>query len=58
MSEIDYTDRQRAALGAGSGICRALSDDHAFMCELDSGHDGDHQGFELPTITLDERSQP
>ena len=53
----DYTDRQRAALGAGSGICRAISLDRMFMCELDEGHDGDHLGFELPTVTLDEEEQ-
>ena len=41
---IDYTARQRAALGAGEGICRALNPDRTFMCDLDEcGHEaGDH----------------
>jgi hypothetical protein len=56
MSESDYTPRQLAALGAGEGICRALNPTRTFMCELDAGHDGDHEGFELPTIELDERA--
>lgn len=51
---IDYTDRQRAALGAGTGICRALNPSRTFMCDLDEGHDGDHSGFELPTIEIAE----
>lgn len=46
--------RQRAALGATAGICRALNPDRTFMCDLDAGHDCDHSGFELPTIALDE----
>lgn len=57
MSEPDYTDRQHAALGATPGICRALNPDRTFMCELDAGHEGDHLGFELPTVTLDEETR-
>lgn len=55
--EIDYTPRQRAALGATPGICRSLNPDRTFMCDLDAGHDGDHSGFELPTVTLDEAAR-
>jgi hypothetical protein len=51
---IDYTPRERAALGGEPGICRALDPERTYMCDLDEGHDGDHHGFELPTITLDE----
>lgn len=51
---IDYTPRQREALGAVTGICRALNSSRTFMCELESGHEGRHEGFELPTVTLDE----
>ncbi len=51
---VEYTAREREALGAGTGICRALNPERTFMCDLDTGHDGDHHGFELPTITLDE----
>ena len=50
----DYTPRERAALGATPGICRALSPDRSYMCDLDVGHDGDHRGFLLPTVTVDE----
>ena len=53
-AEIDYTPRERAALGGEPGICRSLSPDRQFMCDRDAGHDGDCEGFELPTITLDE----
>jgi hypothetical protein len=58
MSEddVDYTPREQAALGGMPGICRSLSPDRRFMCDLDAGHDGDCDGFELPTITLDERA--
>jgi len=56
MSETDFTQRQRDALGDTPGICRALNPDRTFMCELDAGHDGQHDGFELPTVTLDERA--
>lgn len=52
--EAAIQDRQRAALGAALGICRAFNPTRTFMCDLDAGHDGDHQGFELPTATLDE----
>lgn len=51
---VEYTPRQRAALGAGPGICRALNPERTFMCTLDEGHGGDHSGFELPRVTLDE----
>lgn len=54
MPDIDYTPRQIQALGAEPGICRSLSPDGRFMCDLDAAHDGDCYGFELPTITLDE----
>lgn len=49
-----YTEREIAALGATPGICRALSPDRTHMCDLDVGHVGDHSGFELPTVILDE----
>ena len=49
--------RMRDALGGKPGICRALSPDRTFMCDLDAGHDGDHSGFELPTVTLDEATE-
>lgn len=26
-------------------ICRALNPERTFMCELDAGHDGDHEGL-------------
>jgi hypothetical protein len=52
--ELTEAERQHAALGSGPNICRALSPDRTFMCDLDSGHEGDHQGFELPTVTIDE----
>lgn len=52
--EIDYTDRQRAALGAAPWVCRALNPEGTFMCELIEGHEGDHEGFELPTIEIAE----
>jgi len=54
ITEREALQRQRAALGGTPGICRALSPERTFMCDLDIGHDGDHSGFELPTITLDE----
>lgn len=40
-TDIDYTPRQRAALGATPGICRALNPQRTFMCELDADHDED-----------------
>lgn len=46
--------RMRDALGSTPGICRALNEEGTFMCWLDTHPDGDHEGFELPTITLDE----
>lgn len=54
MSDVTYSQRERDALGAVPGICRAIDSTRTFMCLLDTGHDGDHQGFELPTVTLDE----
>lgn len=50
----DFTARELDALAAKPGICRALNTARTFMCDLDAGHDGDHSGFELPTVTLDE----
>lgn len=52
--EREAEQRRRAALGATPGICRALNPKRTHMCDLDADHDGDHRGFELPTITLDE----
>lgn len=40
---------------AEATICRALSPDGVYMCDLDAEHQGDHSGPELPTVTLDER---
>lgn len=54
MTEIDYTDRERATLGAAPGICRAIDPTKTFICSLDAGHDGDHDGFEMPTVTIEE----
>ena len=54
LGRVDYTQREIDALGGVPGICRALNDERTFMCSLDAGHDGDHHGFELPTIELDE----
>ena len=53
MTEIDYTDRERATLGAAPGICRAIDPTKTFICSLDAGHDGDHNGFEMPTVTIE-----
>mgnify|MGYP006172191295 CR=1 FL=1 len=49
-----YTPREMAALAAVPGICRAIDRTGTFMCSLDTEHDGDHDGFELPTIMIDE----
>jgi hypothetical protein len=54
MSEDNGPSREQVALRGDPGICRALSPDRGFMCDLDAGHEGDHSGFELPTVTLDE----
>ena len=51
----DYTDRERSTLGATPGICRVIDPTGTFICDLDTGHEGEHHGFEMPTITLDER---
>jgi hypothetical protein len=45
---------QHQALGATPGYCRALNPERTFMCDQPAGHEGEHVGFELPTITLDE----
>lgn len=50
----DFTARELDALGGKPGICRALNRERTHMCDLDAGHDGDHLGFELPTVTIDE----
>lgn len=50
----EYTARERATLAAQPGICRAIDPTRTFICDLDTGHDGEHHGFEMPTITLDE----
>ena len=50
----DHPNRQQEALGATPGICRSLNATRTFMCDLPAGHDGMHNGFELPTITIDE----
>lgn len=34
--------------------CAALNDERTHLCALPRGHEGDHQGDELPTVTLDE----
>jgi hypothetical protein len=54
MSDTNGVSREQVALRGDPGICRALSPDRGFMCDLDAGHEGDHSGFELPTVTLDE----
>lgn len=46
--------RRREALGATPGYCRALDPGRRYMCDRPAGHDGAHDGFELPTVTLDE----
>lgn len=51
---VEYTPREKAALGAAPGICRVLNDERTHMCDLDAGHEGDHHGFELPTISIAE----
>ena len=50
----EYTPRQQQALQDTPGICRAVDETHTFMCELDADHRGPHEGFEMPTITIDE----
>lgn len=52
VTGVDYTPRERAALGGVAGICRAINSERTFMCDLDANHEGDHHGFELPTITV------
>lgn len=56
---MSMTEDQRikAALAGQPGYCRAKnyeSPTEVFMCYLDDGHEGEHLGFELPTIELDE----
>lgn len=52
--KLEAARRQREALGATPGYCRALNAERTFMCDLPAGHEGDHSGFELPTVTLDD----
>lgn len=34
--------------------CAAINPERTHICEKPRGHDGDHMGPELPTVTLDE----
>lgn len=51
---MTFTKRQSECLGGEPGFCRAIDPTNTFMCDQPEGHDGDHHGFEMPTITLDE----
>lgn len=53
MSGVTYSERELAALGSRPGICREISPDGRSMCDLDIDHDGDHDGFELPTVEVE-----
>lgn len=36
------------------GRCGELNPDRTHYCDQPEGHDGEHRGPELPTVTLDE----
>lgn len=36
------------------GSCGAINPERTHLCTLPAGHEGDHVGEEMPTVTLDE----
>lgn len=38
-----------------SAWCAATNPERTHICDQPLGHDGDHSGPEMPTVTLDER---
>ena len=34
--------------------CAAINPDRTHICDQPRGHDGDHSGPEMPTVTIDE----
>ena len=34
--------------------CAEINPERTHICDQPAGHDGDHQGSELPTVTLDD----
>lgn len=55
MSGFDtLTEQEQAVLSGAPGFCRAIDPTGTFICALPVKHDGDHEGFEMPTIEIDD----